>query len=200
MAKQFVLSEKDCDRIQRMLRWFESSQPNTQPAKRGRSIYPNNHRRAKVQTVNDEDDPVTLTCKLLNPDEEEVTDTIDVYSVADDDAELTAKAADDIIEVFRDINGKWYLSTGGGSSSNTRRAKVKTVNSANYTCKLLDSAGAEVGDNITVTPIQHLGSNALTGDVWPNYAADHKLSCFLDVNGSWYTTFPFDDTGDCDDE
>jgi len=74
-----------------------------------------------------------------------------------------------------------------------RRAKVKTVNDDDLTCKLLDKDGEETGSNITVSPVDHLGARHLTSFVWPALEADDVISVFKDVDGEWYTTFVFDD-------
>lgn len=78
-----------------------------------------------------------------------------------------------------------------------RRAKIQTVNTSDFTCKLLDSAGAETGSNITVYPTKHLGTNALSGSVWPDYAANDVISVFKDLDGNYYMNHPFDDTDEC---
>lgn len=82
------------------------------------------------------------------------------------------------------------------SGSSVRRAVITTVNAANFTCRLLDvnDLPSEV---ITVYPVEHLGSNNLTGNVWPKYANGDNLACFLDINGKWYSQHPFDDTEEC---
>lgn len=81
-----------------------------------------------------------------------------------------------------------------------RRAKIQTggVGTSTLSCKLLNPAGTEVGDAITVYPVEHLGTNALSGEVWPDLAAADIISIFKDLNGTWYTTFVFDDTTECD--
>lgn len=78
-----------------------------------------------------------------------------------------------------------------------RRAKVQSVGTTTLTCKLLDANGAETGDNITVAPIKHLGSNDLTGDVWPDLAVGNVISVFQDLDDNYYTTFVFDDVCVC---
>lgn len=82
-----------------------------------------------------------------------------------------------------------------------RRAKIQIsggVGNTYLTCKLLDSDGNETGDDIDVYPVEHLGSNNLNDDVWPDFSEADDISCFKDLNGTWYTTFIFDDTTACD--
>lgn len=83
-------------------------------------------------------------------------------------------------------------------NSCVRRAKIQSVSSSYITVKLLNNAGTATGSDINVSPIEHLGSNSLTGDVWPDLAADDIISVFQDINGYYYTTFVFDDTTTCD--
>ncbi|KKK82329.1 hypothetical protein LCGC14_2804480 [marine sediment metagenome] len=80
-----------------------------------------------------------------------------------------------------------------------RRAKVQSggVGTTTLTCKLLNDQDNEIGNTITVYPIEHLGTNNLSGDVWPDLAANDIISVFKDMNGTYYTTFIFDDTKVC---
>lgn len=80
-----------------------------------------------------------------------------------------------------------------------RRAKIQAggVGTTTLTCKLIDGNGNEIGSTLAVHPVEHLGSNDLNGDVWPDLAAGDYVPVFQDLNGSWYTTFVFDDTADC---
>jgi len=78
-------------------------------------------------------------------------------------------------------------------STSVRRAKIISVGTSTLTCKLLDSVGSVTGDNITVNPVEHLGSNNLSGNVWPDLATNDIISIFKDKDNSWYTTFIFDD-------
>lgn len=80
-----------------------------------------------------------------------------------------------------------------------RRAKIQGggVGTTTLTCKLVDDQGNEVGSTITVYPVEHLGTNNLSGDVWPDFAAADVISIFKDLNGTYYTTFIFDDRTTC---
>jgi len=69
-------------------------------------------------------------------------------------------------------------------------AIITAVNAANLTCTITG-----VG-SVTVTPIEHLGINALTGDVWPKLAATDVVSVFK-LGAVYYTTFVFDDVEVC---
>ena len=67
-------------------------------------------------------------------------------------------------------------------------ATIVTVNPTNFACSMSEEA-----ENVTVTPLMHLGSNALTGDVWPKLVATDTMPVFRSgVN--YYTTFPFGDS------
>jgi hypothetical protein len=98
---------------------------------------------------------------------------------------------------FNATTGKLELKASGGTQ--VRRAKIQTsgVGTSTLSCKLLDATGTETGSAITVSPIEHLGTNALSGNVWPKLTAADNIPIFQDVNGTWYTTFIFDDTLGC---
>ena len=78
-----------------------------------------------------------------------------------------------------------------------RRAKIQSIEEASLTAKIINPEGETSGDDITVYPVEHLGSNDLDGDVWPDYSANDVIAVFQDVNGNWYTMLPFDDTDEC---
>jgi hypothetical protein len=88
----------------------------------------------------------------------------------------------------------------GTNVTPTRRAKIQTsgVSTSTLSCKLLGSDGNEIGNAITVYAVEHLGTNALSGAVWPKLAATDNIPIFQDLNGIWYTTFIFDDTTTCE--
>lgn len=96
------------------------------------------------------------------------------------------------------VNARVIKQRSGGGTQ-VRRAKIQTsgVGTTSLSCKLLDSSGTETGDAITVYPVEHLGTNNLSGNVWPKLAATDNIPIFQDVNGTWYTTFIFDDTSAC---
>jgi len=75
------------------------------------------------------------------------------------------------------------------------------VGADSFTCKLLDADGEETGDEITVYPRTHLGTNDLNGvdpdGVWPELAANDPIPVYLDLDGFWYTIFVFDDAVEC---
>lgn len=81
------------------------------------------------------------------------------------------------------------------TGTSVRRAKIQTggVGVATISCKLLNVAGAETGSPITVYPVRHLGSNALTGDVHPKLGNADIISVFQDLDDAWRTTFVFAD-------
>lgn len=85
---------------------------------------------------------------------------------------------------------------------NVRRAKIEALQTDHYDCRLLNRAGNKVGSVIDVYPIEHLGTNALSGAVWPDYAVNDVLAVFWSVddtlNRTWHTQFPVDDTTACD--
>jgi hypothetical protein len=89
------------------------------------------------------------------------------------------------------------------TGTSVRRARIQTsgVGNSALTCRLLGSSGTQVGGDITVYPVEHLGTNNLSGDVWPKLTGNDTtgdiISIFQDKNDEWYTTFVFDDTDTC---
>jgi len=124
MAK-YVLSERDSQRLQRMLSWFERHSGGPQHRRRNITASGRQLRRAKIQTVAPTDDKDKLSVKLL------------------------------------------------------------------------DSAGEVTGDAFLATPVMHLGTNDLDGDIWPSYSADDIVPVFKDVDGTWYVDQTFDDASPC---
>jgi len=133
--------------------------------------------------------------------------SIEVLNLAEFDPEATYiahLAAGDLIAAWQmtDDEGtkRWIgVPFRQVNADRVRRAKIQTggVGASTLTVKLLGSDGLETGDNITVYPIEHLGINDLSGDVWPDLVATDIISCFKDVNGVYYTTFVFDDKTVC---
>lgn len=78
-------------------------------------------------------------------------------------------------------------------SARIQTGGVPSNNTGPFTCKLLDSAGDEVGDDIDVYPREHLGTNDFDGDVRPAFIATDYMSIFKALDGKWYTTFVFED-------
>lgn len=99
-----------------------------------------------------------------------------------------------------DINVGSIISDPDGPVRPARRAKIQTsgIGASSISCKLLDAAGAETGDAITVYPINHLGTNDLTGEVHPKYVDtsgnEDTICVFQDLNDEWYTLEVFEDT------
>jgi len=81
-----------------------------------------------------------------------------------------------------------------------RRAQVQSISTYTFTCKLYKETddSTATGETVTVYPVEHHGSNGLDGDVWPKYSENEVMSVFQDLNGNWYTSFPFDDVDKCD--
>lgn len=73
-----------------------------------------------------------------------------------------------------------------------RRFEVTTVNTTNYTAKLFDEAGGSLTNAVTIYPVQK-GVNDLTGNVSPDLGVGDDGSCYKDINGLFYTTFPVQD-------
>lgn len=99
---------------------------------------------------------------------------------------------------------------GGGGGSSVRRAKITAVGSTTLTAKLVGADGNVIttggdypdgepaGDGSWIIyPVEHLGTNNLSGDVYPKYAVDDYVAIFLDLDDKYYTVHPFDDTQDC---
>ena len=106
--------------------------------------------------------------------------------------------ADKWIPVARDANGNWYAVPRLSEWDVVREAEIVTVNSATYTCKFLDVDGTKIGDNITVSPMKHLGSKALTEDVWPSLVAGNNVPVFRSIVSNTYRALIWvDDTEEC---
>ncbi len=81
----------------------------------------------------------------------------------------------------------------------TRSAKINTVGTTTLTCKLLDSAGAVIGGDITVKFREHLGTNSLSAfTVWPDLRVNDYVLVAKDRDNVWYFYGTVDDTTDCD--
>ncbi len=85
-----------------------------------------------------------------------------------------------------------------------RRAKIQTAGvgpsgaELMLLVKLLDSDGLETGSAFMVDcePF-HLGTNHLHDDVWPDFVDGDIVSCYKDINETWYPIDRFDDTTVC---
>lgn len=119
----YVLSERDYQRVQTMLRWYEREK-NLRNKYRRRNLTVGggvrNKRRAKIQgggvPSDDPPDPDThFTCKLLDKEGNETGDTIDVYPCTHlgsnpyDGDIWPDLSANDVISIFKDLDGKWYI-------------------------------------------------------------------------------------------
>lgn len=84
-----------------------------------------------------------------------------------------------------------------------RRAKIQTggVGPVGHLkelyVKLLDKDGNETGSAFYALPVEHLGSNDFSGNVWPKYSDGKNIAIFKDLNGTWYIIPPFDDQKVC---
>jgi len=102
------------------------------------------------------------------------------------------------LAVAQKPNGVWYAVSRLSEWDIVREAEITTVNSATYTCQFLNTSGTKVGSTITVYPMKHLGSNALTGDVWPSLSAGDDLPVFRSIdNNKYFALIWIDDTEDC---
>ncbi len=91
----------------------------------------------------------------------------------------------------------WCVQILEGQFSHVRKAKVQSVAADSISVKLLDSDGNVTGSAFNVAPTERLGTNDLTGDVFPKMAADDILGVFRDWDGgSWYTPVTVVDLGD----
>ena len=112
------------------------------------------------------------------------------------EAKMNEEIANTVQQITNDFSQKITNTTSivNPVVNKIRRAKIQSVSATYFTCKLLGSSGTETGGNLFVYPVEHLGTNNLSGDVWPKLAATDNIPIFQDVNGTWYTTFIFDDT------
>jgi len=155
------------------------------------------------------DDPdIEATGTIHHPGGDETEVTIYFGSIGTASSSITGYIQPNIangttIVVVKDNNGLWNcvqvlqnLLSGRGV---VHRMKVQTggVGAASISCKLTSTSGTELGSAVDVYPIEHLGTNNLSGDVWPKFAAGDYLSAFVAFDGKYYTTFPFDDTDSC---
>jgi len=76
-----------------------------------------------------------------------------------------------------------------------QRAVITAVAATYFTCDLLDDGNNVISEDITVYPKKHLGTNALTGDVWPFYSVNDILVVYY-AGGVWYCNDVFDDIED----
>ena len=106
--------------------------------------------------------------------------------------DMTEGGGGDIITIYVNSTTNTYVTNNvtyfTSLLSGCIRATVTAVNATNLTCT------AE-GSTVTVIPLEHLGTNDLTGDVWPKLSVDDVI-CIFQVGGSYYTVFTFDDTYD----
>lgn len=80
----------------------------------------------------------------------------------------------------------------------TRSAKISVVDPATLTAKLLDADGSVVGNDITVYPREHLGTNSLSsGSVWPGFFANDFILVVRERDNKWYFYGTVDDTTVC---
>lgn len=116
---RYALSERDYQRVQTMLRWYEREKNLRDKFRRRNSNVGSgdrNVRRAKVQDGGvPSNNTGPFTCKLLDKDGNEIGSTIDVYPVLHlgsnnfDGDVWPDLAAVDPIPVFKDVDGKWYF-------------------------------------------------------------------------------------------
>ena len=78
-----------------------------------------------------------------------------------------------------------------------RSAKLTAVGTITLSAKLLDSAGAVVGDAVTVYPREHLGTNLLNADVWPDLFVNDYIVMIKERDNTWYFIGVFDDSTVC---
>lgn len=74
-----------------------------------------------------------------------------------------------------------------------RSARVQSVGASAVSVKLLDVNGQETGAAFDVTPVTVLGVGSTLSDKYPSDLLVGKdVPVFIDIDGKWKTTQPFD--------
>lgn len=122
---KYVLSERDYQRVQTMLRWYEREKNLRDTIRRRNINIPATAtcaRSVKIQEngVPDDTPPTAdtyFTCKLLDKNGEVIGDAIEVYPRTHIGATPNPYNGDvwpdlnanDVLAVYKDLDGKWYF-------------------------------------------------------------------------------------------